>query len=335
MRAIRREAIPAKDPRIKSLWDLLRQRGLLARSPWLKGLLLRCWQGLPARERPRTTRRLVARLRAIGILPPRPTRVVAQGPVVARVRYAAPIRLTRVGTMRPSPMTARACGSSATGRARDPSLMTCHRAPSSASAAPATPEVSQGVGLYQAFNQFAPARLCRVRHNRVMPAVVVHLGDLVGLIYRSDKWRPGKPRTYIHFMDEPPRLVSDTAGHPALCRGWQLSRVGARHRGMSVVKPDKADCGCSRSSGAGIGASQQLGLDELMIVNPSSGAQEPTPRAERYFLGEDGTLYRADVLGAGGPGRQDPNEAGSARPKALGLGSYFLGADGTLYEVVE
>jgi len=104
VRAIRREAIQAKDPRIKSLWDLLRQRGLLARSPWLKGLLLRCWQGLPARERPRTTRRLVARLRAIGILPPRPTQVVAQGPVVARVRYAAPIRLTRVGTMRPSPM---------------------------------------------------------------------------------------------------------------------------------------------------------------------------------------------------------------------------------------
>ena len=32
-------------------------------SPWLKGLLLRCWQGLPARERPRTTKRLVARLR--------------------------------------------------------------------------------------------------------------------------------------------------------------------------------------------------------------------------------------------------------------------------------
>jgi hypothetical protein len=79
------------------------------------------------------------------------------------------------------------------------------------------------VGLYQAFNRFAPARLCRVRHNRVMPAVVVHLGDLVGLIYRSDKWRPGKPRTYIHFMDEPPRLVSDTAG-------TQLYVVGGSYR---------------------------------------------------------------------------------------------------------
>lgn len=109
VRAIRREAIPAKDPRVKSLWDLLRQRGLLARSPWLKGVLLRCWQGLPARERPRTTRRLVARLRTIGILPPRPGPIaqgpmVAQGPTVARVRGAWPMRLTRVGTIRPSPM---------------------------------------------------------------------------------------------------------------------------------------------------------------------------------------------------------------------------------------
>lgn len=109
VRAIRREAIPAKDPRVKSLWDLLRRRGLLAGSPWLKGVLLRCWQGLPARERPRTTRRLVARLRTIGILPPRPGQIaqgpmVAQGPVVARVRGAWPMRLTRVGTIRPSPM---------------------------------------------------------------------------------------------------------------------------------------------------------------------------------------------------------------------------------------
>jgi hypothetical protein len=84
-----------------------------------------------------------------------------------------------------------------------------------------------------------------------------------------------------------------------------------------------------------MGASQQLGLDELMIVNPSSRAEESSPAAERYFLGDDGTLYRAEVLGDGGADRQDPNEAGSAHPKALGLGSYFLGADGALYEVIE
>jgi len=106
IRAVRREAIPAKDPRVKSLWDLMRQRGLLVRSPWVKGVLLRCWQGLPGRERPRTTRRLVANLRRLGFLPPRAVRVAPQGPVLTRVdvRAAVPVRLTRVATTRPVPM---------------------------------------------------------------------------------------------------------------------------------------------------------------------------------------------------------------------------------------
>ena len=65
--------------------------------------------------------------------------------------------------------------------------------------------------------------MCRIRHARLMPAVVVNLGDLVGLIYRSDKRQAGKPRTYIHFMDDPPRLVSDVAG-------TQLYVVGGSYR---------------------------------------------------------------------------------------------------------
>ena len=36
---------------------------------------------------------------------------------------------------------------------------------------------------------------------------------------------------------------------------------------------------------------RQLGLDELMIVNPSSLG------AEAMFLGEDGTLYQVQGLG--------------------------------------
>jgi hypothetical protein len=57
----------------------------------------------------------------------------------------------------------------------------------------------------------------------LIPPVVVQLGDLVGLIYRSDKWQPGAPRTYIHFMRQPPRLVSDPAGR-------QLFLVGGSYR---------------------------------------------------------------------------------------------------------
>jgi len=65
--------------------------------------------------------------------------------------------------------------------------------------------------------------MLKIRHSRLMPAVVVQLGELVGLIYRSDKWRSGRPRNYIHFMDDPPRLVSDA-------NGTQLYVVGGSYR---------------------------------------------------------------------------------------------------------
>jgi hypothetical protein len=58
---------------------------------------------------------------------------------------------------------------------------------------------------------------------------------------------------------------------------------------------------------------QQLGLDELMIVNPSSSG------AEAMFLGEDGTVYQVQGLG-----KENTQQ---------GMGQYFLGEDGTLYQV--
>ena len=99
-----------------------------------------------------------------------------------------------------------------------------------------------------------------------------------------------------------------------------------------------------------------LGLDELMIVNPSrsdSGA---------YFLGEDGTLYRMQGLDSGeaapqarssflgedralyqGRRRIRETRAGIGKVSRHSLGEspegergrFFLGEDGTLYEVVE
>jgi hypothetical protein len=72
LRALRREAIQPKDQRVKSLWDLLRQRRMLGRFPWLKAVLRRIWdKGLAARPRPRTTARAAGLLRSVGILPPR------------------------------------------------------------------------------------------------------------------------------------------------------------------------------------------------------------------------------------------------------------------------
>jgi hypothetical protein len=58
---------------------------------------------------------------------------------------------------------------------------------------------------------------------------------------------------------------------------------------------------------------RRLGLDELMIVNPSSS------ETEAMFLGEDGTLFQVQGL--------------SEEKVFQGLGQYFLGEDGSLYQV--
>ena len=72
--------------------------------------------------------------------------------------------------------------------------------------------MQQGRDLYSAFNSFGPSRVRIVDHSRVIPPIVVELGELVGVMYRSDKGRPGQPCTYIHRMEDPPHLVSNVEG---------------------------------------------------------------------------------------------------------------------------
>ena len=84
-------------------------------------------------------------------------------------------------------------------------------------------EIGRGIALYHAFNRFGPSSLVRVRHSREVPAVVVEIGQLVGLIYRSEKWQAGRPRNFIHFMQDPPRLACNAAG-------TQLYVVGGNYR---------------------------------------------------------------------------------------------------------
>ena len=72
--------------------------------------------------------------------------------------------------------------------------------------------LQRGMGLYYAFNGFDPLQVVKVHHSRVIPPIVVELGELVGVMYRSDKGQPGQPRTYIHRMEDPPRLVSNVEG---------------------------------------------------------------------------------------------------------------------------
>ena len=100
---------------------------------------------------------------------------------------------------------------------------------------------------------------------------------------------------------------------------------------------------------------QQLGLDELMIVNPGPsrteglflgedgtlyqvqglGDEEALRGMGQYFLGEDGTLYQ--VQGSGPDSLSEPGESlgeDLGEENARELGHYFLGANGSLYEVV-
>lgn len=87
----------------------------------------------------------------------------------------------------------------------------------------ANKEIQLGTALYQQFNRFPADRVEHIHHDRRIPPVVVALGELTGIIYRSDKWQAGQPRTYIHFLDEQPRLVSNV-------EGTQLYIIGGNYR---------------------------------------------------------------------------------------------------------
>ena len=77
--------------------------------------------------------------------------------------------------------------------------------------------------LFERFHSFVPPRTLRRRCRRLMPKVLVNLGELRGLIYSSDKEQCGRPRTFIHFMETPPLLASDASGK-------QLYIVGGNYR---------------------------------------------------------------------------------------------------------
>ena len=88
--------------------------------------------------------------------------------------------------------------------------------------------VSDAAALYRRFNGFGASQAIKVKHPRLMPPVVVELGPLAGLIYRSNKGEPGRRlRTYIHLMDDSPRLVSNIEGTQLYIVGGSY-RVGAR-----------------------------------------------------------------------------------------------------------
>lgn len=103
LRAIRGQAIRPKDERVRQLWNLLRQRQVLSRSPRTKRLLHHIWdKGLAARPRPITTQRLVRRLRRLGILPAGAMRPITQG--TRSIRPSRPLALRPVRPVAARPL---------------------------------------------------------------------------------------------------------------------------------------------------------------------------------------------------------------------------------------
>lgn len=86
------------------------------------------------------------------------------------------------------------------------------RSPQPIHSSPLSQDVDQGRTLYREFNHFEASHSIKVKHCRLIPPVVVDLGEMVGIIYRSDKGQPGQPQAYVHFMQDPPRLVSNVEG---------------------------------------------------------------------------------------------------------------------------
>jgi hypothetical protein len=88
-------------------------------------------------------------------------------------------------------------------------------------------EVARAQRLYETFYGCEPSRTRRERFNRIVPSVLVDLGSLRGLIY-SKRSGDGPKRTFIHFMEDPPRLMCDADGRRLFVIGgsYRITRRG-------------------------------------------------------------------------------------------------------------
>jgi hypothetical protein len=77
--------------------------------------------------------------------------------------------------------------------------------------------------LFERFHCYPSPQLIRQSCHRLMPSVLVRLGELRGLIYRAERGRRGCPQTFIHFLGEPAQLACDPQGR-------QLYILGGRYR---------------------------------------------------------------------------------------------------------
>jgi hypothetical protein len=87
----------------------------------------------------------------------------------------------------------------------DPSIRTSPRGS-------ANRRLAAAASLFRRYHRFKPSRIVSQPCERTVPKVLVRLGELKALVYSSDRGRPGRPRSFVHFMEDPPLLASDPQG---------------------------------------------------------------------------------------------------------------------------
>jgi hypothetical protein len=94
---------------------------------------------------------------------------------------------------------------------------------------PRESEVARARRTYQLLNENEPGQITRVRGARNAPKVAVKIGELVSLVYRSDKYAgspdnpEGKPQLYEHKTKRPhPVLVTDSEGREVHIVGGKM-----------------------------------------------------------------------------------------------------------------
>ena len=106
--------------------------------------------------------------------------------------------------------------------------MSYHFGRSEMAAPSASAGLARACALYERYHCFPSERLVRRRGPGGIPPVLVGLGELCGVIYRSDRGQCGRPRKFVHFFHEPPQLACDADGSQLFVLGgaYRITRRG-------------------------------------------------------------------------------------------------------------
>lgn len=87
--------------------------------------------------------------------------------------------------------------------------------------------LERAVRTFRKWHEFDPDSLTSVKGpRRVIPSTLVLLGELVEVVYRSDKWE-GKKKLYVHKTKKPhPLLVTDPDGKSLYIVGGRVKVTG-------------------------------------------------------------------------------------------------------------